>query len=440
MSPQTYLSVITFVGLAVGFAGGVLSQLRKTSVDVDGKNERKLTAFGKLALAISVVGFVGSLASELLKSSIEAQQARDAQNAKMEEERWKTRSTELAAEILRNTKTALDESLKTRFEIADSREQVLHDSLVRETRLYGRLSATSAPLTSMKLRLIVEGLPSNVRTVITKEIAHAKASVNSEDFQDLLLHHNADADDARALIQSVLNQGAIQPFIRFLAGDEFSKKESLLVISLDKSYSAIVCVGWVQKPDAMELEDGKSVLPSGILIGDEIENVGSPFGSNESAAARKYRNRPHVDISVEHNSVVLSLTLDLLSINDSILRFAGESARSAALSDDIEFFAWAPASPLYADCPACNEYDVLPIAKKRVANTIREAVLRSHGEQFPSPKSPWLRNIKVEIIPNGVDLISKTYRLTPYAAGDTQEGPRGDDENGYVRLWHGHKE
>ena len=60
LAPQTYLSILTFLGLVLGFAGGAVSQLKKTSIDVDGTNEKRLTSFGKLALAISIIGFAGS--------------------------------------------------------------------------------------------------------------------------------------------------------------------------------------------------------------------------------------------------------------------------------------------------------------------------------------------------------------------------------------------
>ena len=46
--------------------GGLVSQLTKTSVDVDGTTRKRLTAPGKWALIISLLGFAGSFSSELL--------------------------------------------------------------------------------------------------------------------------------------------------------------------------------------------------------------------------------------------------------------------------------------------------------------------------------------------------------------------------------------
>ena len=89
-----YLSVLTFLGLVMGF--------------------------GKLALAISIIGFAGSFASELLKSEISAQQARDSKKKKDDEATWKTRSNDLARNILENTKSALAESLERKFQIAQT--------------------------------------------------------------------------------------------------------------------------------------------------------------------------------------------------------------------------------------------------------------------------------------------------------------------------------
>lgn len=135
VATQTYLSVLTFLGLAVGLGSGLISQLKRTSVDINGTNEKRLTSAGKLALAISLIGFAGSFASELLKSAIASQQERDSKKEKDEEKKWKDRSNELSAEILRNTTKALEDSLQTRFAITNTGQKVLTDNVNRTRRV-----------------------------------------------------------------------------------------------------------------------------------------------------------------------------------------------------------------------------------------------------------------------------------------------------------------
>jgi hypothetical protein len=142
VAPQTYLSILTFFGLMVGLAGGLISQLTQTSVDVAGSKEKKLTSFGKLALAISVIGFAGSFASELLKSGISAQEARDSANEKLEDKKWKQRADALSEEILAKTDTSLQKSnqeleaaVQTKLAVTESRQEVLSDNLARTHRI-----------------------------------------------------------------------------------------------------------------------------------------------------------------------------------------------------------------------------------------------------------------------------------------------------------------
>jgi hypothetical protein len=87
----------------VGLTAGLISQLRKTSIDIEGTNQKQLTSFGKLAFAISLIGFTGSFASELLKSAISPEQEKSQKAAKEEDAIWKARSAALSAEILKET-------------------------------------------------------------------------------------------------------------------------------------------------------------------------------------------------------------------------------------------------------------------------------------------------------------------------------------------------
>ena len=149
MNVSNYLTILTFIGLVVGFVGGLVSQLSQTSIDgPDGK--KTLTTAGKLALAIAAVGFAGSFASELLKASIAAS---DAASLKLEraqqeqrrrdDDQWKRRSSEIEQNILSQTNSALgkqeanleatitgfqrsqEQNLQTQLSVIEARTRIL---------------------------------------------------------------------------------------------------------------------------------------------------------------------------------------------------------------------------------------------------------------------------------------------------------------------------
>jgi hypothetical protein len=488
MNPQTYLSTLTFIGLFFGIVGGLVSQLRKTSVDVEGTTKKLLTPSGKLAVAISILGFSGSFASELLKSSIQAQEKAQAKiEARLKEERereeaqWKSRSIELASEILRNTNSALAGSeenlrhtiegfkheqegiLKTRFDIAESRQKVLSDNLVREARLYGKISATSTPLTKMTIELTVEHVPGEILGKVRKGIKDAEDSTSSEDFRDLAEHHNVDDDDARSLVQSKMDKLVIQPFIYWLATGRFLKEQGILSLGLDKNFSTLLCVGWVSKPDITDMDGKFTTLPAGVLIGDEIEWAPG-YASQQPAYRRKQVIRPEISLSIVNDSLVLAVVLGIESLNESLLRYSKNSDRPATLSDNVELFSWSPSIGSELEKP---EKDVLQLpfdsmkvhdsliavdagknlpSKNRTPSWVdttstdwagnNDAWIKSNDEWIKQTPL-WMRHIRLQIIPNGVDQISKTYNLSLSSSGYPFEGVREEEPRGYVRIWHG---
>lgn len=471
MDPQTYLRVLTFVGLIVGTMGGLFSQLTRTSVDVDGTTRKRLTAAGKWALAISLLGFAGSFSSELLKSSIQAQekaQAQFATNLQKERERqddlWKSRSSELAQNIFQKTTSALQTSEKNLTEtiagfereqnnIAESRERVLSDNLMHETRLYGRLSDTGTPLTTMTIKLTIDNVPAAIRQKILQGSRTAEASTSEPDYQDLADHHNTGPEDDVALVQSVMDQKVIQPLINWVGADQFdpelnwkdekksAQAQGILAFSLDKHFSALVCVGWVSKPDIFIKEQTprdqpvtNSLLPSGVLIGDELEFFLSAYGPPSRSYKRTKVIRPLIRVSVVKNSLVLTIELTRASLDDSLIRYAQNSFTTASLADTVELFSWSPSND--GQEGTYGNPDLLPFDPVEVHSGIPSLDLEKDAESSQVPAR--LRRMRLQIIPNGIEKISKTYDLTFSSAGDIMEGPRDDYPRGYVRLWHGH--
>ena len=135
LNPQIDLKVLTFLGLAIGVASGLISQLTRTSEDVKDTNKKRLTPFGKLALAVSIVGFAGSFASEIFKNAIETTETADRKRREEDERLWEERSTKLSAEILKNTKKALTDGLEIRFQVQDSKQKVIADNVGRTRKV-----------------------------------------------------------------------------------------------------------------------------------------------------------------------------------------------------------------------------------------------------------------------------------------------------------------
>lgn len=457
MALKDYLTLLTFVGLFIGLVAGVISQIAKTSETVDGSNIKQLTTAGKLALGISLIGFVGSFSSELLKTYITAAQtqanaaeAERGRERQRNEDEWRKRSEEL----LNAAVSKADENLRHVIEgfkaeqlaILDTRLELLKDNLIRETRLYGRLSATSTPLTKLTIRLVVKDVPEEIRTKLQKAIQAAKERPNAPDFQDLNEHHNVDDEDERALVRSEMDRLAIQPFIAWLATGNFELKQGILLVGLGDHFSAIACIGWISSPDffdpAYRVDNRKKIgkkkpekkvtkLPSGVLVGKEIEWKLS-YEKDTRDYEREKKTRPATTIKISDNSVVLTIDFDHLALNDALLRYAPNSMTTASLPDRLIFVAWSP-SPT-GEIDSAFPLVALPFDSTRIGESLSE--LNSRKATFKE-RPQWENVITFELIPNSVNEIAKEYGLRAVAEEELMEGPRADESHGYARIWHG---
>src|SRR5437868_200502 len=143
MDYQSTLNLITFCGLAASFVAGLLSQLFKSSIEVDGTIRKRLTPAGWLALGISMVGLLGSIGSELIRIAIQHQsdsqkQAAEAQRDALQEQEqhWRDDTSLLLAtakndieRTLTNTITGFQASnrsfSKTQSELLASKQAML---------------------------------------------------------------------------------------------------------------------------------------------------------------------------------------------------------------------------------------------------------------------------------------------------------------------------
>jgi hypothetical protein len=421
-NPKTYLSILTVLGLVLGFVGGAISQLKKTSSDVDGTNSKKLSSFGKLAFAISIIGFAGSFASELLKSAIAADDKRTSAKQLEDDAKWKDRSEKLSSDILNKTESNLSTLLETKLAVSEAKQRLLNESLLRETRLYGRLSAVTAPLSSINITLTIQHV-SPVLIASLGDIYEKALYTVQHDWpyvRDWIpLTERQEEEETQALA----SQRSIQPIIGLLAGYGFKQSHGVLVLTLDNSVSTLFCIGDISTSDVRSRVDALRQLPSGISIDEYPEEK------------REKQNKPKVDVSVIKDSVVIRFDLTSDAINDALLHYSSVNRINASLPSAPSLFIWTPFNPV--DTVHYAEYALdLPFYPGD-AETFRDADTidirysgRDRSDTFAG-KLPWMDHMRLEITPNGVEEISKVYDLTPFSEG----GLKG--VHGFARIWHG---
>ena len=72
MDLQTKLTILSILGGLVGVLSLVISQLWRSSVEVQGQFRKRMTPAGWVLLAISLVGFAGTIISEGIRAKIRA--------------------------------------------------------------------------------------------------------------------------------------------------------------------------------------------------------------------------------------------------------------------------------------------------------------------------------------------------------------------------------
>jgi len=470
------LSVLSILGLLVGLAGGLISQLTKTSFDIEGTTRKRLTNSGKIAVAISILGFTGSFTAELLKASNAQREKAQKLSLQQQDSLWKAHVGELSQKTADNTAGALQQTeanlraTMTGFEqeqqtILQSKLQLLKDNLLRETRLFGRISASSGPLTSLTVRLTVSDVPLSIRNQLSRAIETALHATDEAWYQDLAIHHNVDDQDDAALTDAVYLQQVVQPFINWLSGrpyrtafetsqgsivipngtkdeqqDYAQEREGLLALTLGHQAPALLGIGWLHGPEQFPMEARSrnpgdttvqlSLLPSGLLFGEEINY--RQYGIN--AVPRLHYNRPECRLEIKGTSIILNLYLNQNAIADAVLRFAPESFKTAAMPDEVSFFSWGPFRGAGA-----QSRDDLPVGMPFNTDGLGPTLsgLQAAGFAKPKPTGHSIMQLRLQLIPNGQQAIARTYDLYLNATEDIEEGPRDDEPFGYTRFWKG---
>ncbi|HEX8623467.1 MAG TPA: hypothetical protein VF782_00160 [Allosphingosinicella sp.] len=458
MSPHDQLSILSVAGVAVTLGGLLLSQLTKTSVDGEG-NRKVLTPTGRVALAIAVAGVLGSFASEGLKASIRWQADRDAaiktqieEQRRLDNDAWKSRSEQLAKAIFGNTKTQLDQTeinlrkmidgfsanqqsiFRTQLAVVEARQRVLADNLIREARLYGRLSATGSPLFRMTIELQIDQAPPALLATVRNGLRHARDFFENEAYVDLNVHHNIDGKDDAAMARRELYGRAVQPVLSWLANGEIESRQAIMLVSLDDQFSAVSAIGWADGPllgdeDSSILYNGESDLfwlPTGILSGDLTWAAGRGAGDQSQY--------PAVNVSTAGSSIRLAIDIGPAALDRAITRYSKASATTATLPDELFVMFWSPMPP--GETGSNSDPPKLPFDSKGVHDVVGY-IAKGGRSRSTSPLTSWGRPLRIRLIPNGVNPIGKTYRLKPAGNGELYDGIRDDEYGGYLRVWRG---
>jgi hypothetical protein len=161
MSPQTSLTTLTIIGVLIGFSGGLISQISRTTVE-DGSGKKVLTAAGKLAMLVSVVGFLGSFSSEILKAVIASNELASKTlehtieiERQRSEDEWRRQTSSLTSGIYNNTKDQLAASAQdfsaTLKEFRNQENEILRANADINISTVKLITAIGSPTVSLEL-------------------------------------------------------------------------------------------------------------------------------------------------------------------------------------------------------------------------------------------------------------------------------------------------
>lgn len=266
------LTTITITSLVISFFAGVISQIWKGAVEIEGKLKKRLTPAGWLSLGISLVTLLTSLGSELvrvnikhneqLRAQLEAQQEK---TLKDQEARWRSDVNSM----LRNTKVELEQNLvdtidgfrksqslfnKTQKQISESRQSLL-ESGMRHTQ---EIVIASQPLTGLNLHLGFASADSALWLAMKEgqERLSPTYGVNPEtrDFE----HEQNVVTPFKEYNYSLL------PLVSYLShiGERFDPpnygEDFIVLISLDEAQNAILSFGQLPAPEEPTAKDLRS--------------------------------------------------------------------------------------------------------------------------------------------------------------------------------------
>jgi hypothetical protein len=204
------LTGFTIAGLATSFAGGIASQIWKSSQEIEGRITKRLTPAGWLSLGVALVGLSGSIASELIRVNMQnAQQIQDRADAAQkralqeQEAQWRSDTSALLTTAKQDIESNLGHTI-TGFQTEQQTSlQNMHQIIL-----------SGQPLTSLSLRLSFTSTDRLIWKTMARGQADIKKNAESEQGGVPLVPLDLEED-----------QSSVFPLLSFVATVDSGSKE-----------------------------------------------------------------------------------------------------------------------------------------------------------------------------------------------------------------------
>jgi len=285
---NTKLSFISMTGVAVGFAGGIWSQLSKSSIEVEGKRLKKLTTAGWISLGIAAIGLLTSIAAEILRIDIKRSEG-------VERER-------------RETAQKADDERK---QLA-ARQEIIQN-LIQQTN---EIIISGQPLTSLTLSLKLQTSDSGL--LYAMQTGAGEIRRNAEDVQGGV---------PRTPFEAMEFEHALNPLLLHLAGQSPSDARALALLKL--STNATLSFGNLHQDIHWLGRDGRPKVSAGF---SPASLRGTREGNSTPWVTTTYADTPGMQSTYE-----ISWKLDPVTLWGAIDRANAEIPMTAMLPPTIQF-------------------------------------------------------------------------------------------------------
>lgn len=306
------LTFITFAGAGISFVAGVISQLWKNSVEVEGTIRKRLTPAGWLSLGIALVGLLASVGSILVSVNIKKNaqlqvQAEAAQKAAFQEQesRWRSETSSMLklakddiAQNLSNTIAGFQDSQErfnsTQAQIISSKQSVLESNLHHTNDII----VAGQPLTSLAVGWHFESRsPELWQRIKEGEVAIDENAREATGPSHPVPLETMDYREALIPLLSRVARIASEPAAKDESdAEEATEKDEnepaetvetvIVLIALDDSENAILSFGQIRNDVAWFNKEGEPSISAGFLssqgfqVGNSIPSVLSSLAAN----------------------------------------------------------------------------------------------------------------------------------------------------------------
>ena len=317
------LTFMAIAGAGISCGAGVISQLWKNSVEIDGTIRKRLTPAGWLSLGIALVGLLTSVGSILVSVNIKKNaqfqaQAEAAQRRALQDQeaRWRNETSSMLQvakddieKNLSNTIAGFQDSQErfnnTQAQIISSKQSVLESNLHHTNEII----VSGQPLTSLAVSWQIE----SASPELWQRIKDGEAAIdeNAEDAQGPSHPVPLEAMDYQEALIPLLSRVAriASEQTENDASDPEDGAETVIVlIALDDSENAILSFGQIGADADWFNDEGPPSISAGFLNGQGFPEGNSiPFVLSQLAAKRRGKSSYAVNWNLDPVTLAKSL-------------------------------------------------------------------------------------------------------------------------------------